>query len=798
MFKSYFKSALRNIRSNKLFTVLNVAGLAIGLCVFMVLFAYVINELSFDRMYKKSSRIFRVNMQTTAEFNYGKWAELPNAVGPAMLQEVPQVQAVTRLIKSDFGEPASLKAEEKTFTETGLYLADKAVFGMFDFDFTEGSVHTAFAQPKSVVLSASAKERLFGKQPALGKTIQVNSADTLYVSGVYKNLPVNSTIDCDMIANIMDTWMKEESWSNASFETYCLLKPGADAGTTEKLATGLVNKYVEKDAQYYTRFFLQPLTAIHLYSADLRPGYSSRMGNIATVKGLLALSVLILLIACINYMNLATARLQKRTKGIGINKVLGASKRQMLLHFYTETGVVAFVSVLSGYALSFLAFPLFRNITGDDFDASHLSTLPVITSLALVWILVTLLAGSYPAFSMAHISPLALLNKSKQKYSFSNLIRKGLVVFQFAASIALIVAVVVIYQQLQFIGNKNLGYNPTGVVALSVKPTRNSEELSAMLNAMKGLAGVESVSAVQSIPGERESGKTVRKAATDKESMPVKTSHTDGFITEAMQLKLLAGTSLPVTLPKGDTICYTLINEVVAAYLGYKTPQEAVGKYMASEMADKSMITGVMKNFHYSSLKEAIDGYVFYQMNQAPEPYRMLLVRYRTQNLPALLGQLQGVFKMSLPNLAFHFEFLDQHVQKLYAAEQKTAGIVSVFSLLAIFIACLGLFGLVAFTAERRTKEIGIRKVLGADVFSIVGLLSVDFLKLVGLAALVAFPVAWYVMQQWLNDFAYRIGISWWLFLLAAVVAAAVAFVTISFQAIRAAVANPIKSLRTE
>jgi putative ABC transport system permease protein len=799
MWANYFKTAWRNIRTNKLFTILNIAGLAIGLCVCIILFAFVSNELSFDRMYKNSKNIYRVNMQTTAEFNFAKWAELPNAVGPALIQNIPQVKSVTRLIKDDFGATASLKVGDKNFVEKGLYLADFSVFNMFDFHFIEGNARSVFAQRNSIVISESAKERLFGHEPAMGKMICVNNKDSLYVSGVYKDLPKNSTIDCDMIYNIMDSWMgKNVSWSNASFETYCLLQPGTNIAEVQKQASSLINKYVEKDNQYYTKFLFQPLTRIHLYSSDLRAGYSSKLGNISSVKTLLFLSLLVLLIACINYMNLATARSQKRSKGVGVSKVLGANMRQMMLHFYIETGILALMAIIIGYVLAFFLIPLFQNISGVELSSSNLYTTPILLSLLLIWLIVTIVAGSYPAISMSRISPLVLMNKSQQTNSFANIIRKTLVIFQFSSSVILIVAVIIIIQQMHFIRDKDLGYNPDGVVALSIKSAQNKQQIYTAINDVKRLANVKSVSAVQSIPGDVESGRSVRKFLTDKQGFPVKTCHTNGSIVKTMQLKLLAGSPLPQTISKDDTVCYTLINEAVANYLGFKNPQDAIGKYINTEMADKSIVTGVVKNFNYQSLKDEIGGYIYYEMNDAPESIRTLLVRYKTQNLPLLLKQLQDVFKNDLPGTAFYYEFLDKHVQDLYVSEHHTEDIVVIFSLIAIFIACLGLFGLAAFSSEQRTKEIGIRKVLGASISGITKLLTLDFLKLIMLSFVIASPIAWWAMNKWLNNFAYRINVHWWVFAVAGLLALLIAFITVSFLAIKAAIANPMESLRSE
>ncbi len=797
MFKNYLKTALRNIRAHKLFTSLNVAGLAIGLCICILLFTYVSYELSFDRMYKNSKNIYRVNLQTGDALEFKKLSTIPNAAAPAFIQGIPQIKSATRLIKEGFGAPASLKVDSKNFVEKGLYLADASFFQIFDFNFIEGNAQTAFRQPKSIVLSQSAKERLFGSQSAMGQLIYINNRDTLHVSGIYKDLPKNSSIDCDMIYNIMDSWMgKEPWWSNPSYETYCLLQPHANVVNIEQQANKILYKNIGADTIYYQHLFFQPLTKIHLYSAGLREGYSSNYGNISNIKTLLFLSLLILFIGCTNYMNLATAHSQKRAKGIGVNKVLGANTRQMLLLFYIEAAVLSFMAISIGYTLAFIGIPLFQNITGADLNSSAFYSAPILFSLFIIWLIVTIVAGSYPAISMSRISPMVLMNKTKLQNSFAGVIRKSLVVFQFAASVILIVAVVVIVQQMHFMGNKDLGYNPKGVVALSVESAQH-EEISLAINNLKRLSNVENVSAVQTIPGETESGKSVHKSTTDQTGFPTWTCRTDGSIAATMQLQLLAGTTLPQSLVKGDTVCYTLINEAVARYLGFKTPQQAVGKNIITEMSKNSVVTGVVKNFNYKSLKDEIGGYIYYEANHG-EPLRTLLVRYNTHNLPQLMQQLQNVFKKDLPNTAFDYEFLDKHVQNLYVSEQHTANAATVFSLLAIFIACLGLFGLVSFTAEQRTKEIGIRKVLGASVSGVTILLVKDFLKLVILAFILASPVAWWAMNKWLQGFAYRINISWWVFAIAGLSALLIALITVSFQAIKAAIANPVKSLRTE
>jgi putative ABC transport system permease protein len=799
MLRNYFKIAWRNIRANKLFTALNIAGLAIGMCVCIILFSFVNTELSFDTMYSDSENIYRVNMETSEDYGFETWATMPNAVGPAITEDIPQVKKMTRLIKDDFGATASLKIGDKNFTENALYLADSTLFKMFDFNFISGNSQSAFSKPKSIVLSKSTKERLFGEQEAMGQLITVNNRDTLQVSGVYLDLPKNSSIDCNMVYNIMDSWMGTNVyWSNASYETYLQLQPKANVTEVEKQATNLIDKYVDKDGQYFTKFFLQPLTKIHLYSTDIREGYSSKLGSISTIKSLSFLSILVLFIACINYMNLATANSRKRAKSIGMNKVLGANRRHMLFLFYVETAILVLFSIVIGYAASFVALPLFKSITEYELAFSDLLANPIIIGLLLIWIVVTGVAGSYPAISMSNISPLVLVNKSKKKGSASELVRKGLVVFQFAASIILIIAVTIILQQMAFIKNKNLGYDPNGIVAVSIKSAENKQQVQNLMQALLKQSNVISISATQSMPGSNESGRAVRKLATDNNGLPIASCRTEGNIVKTLKLKLIAGNELPEKIATGDSTVYTLINEKVLNYLDYKTADEAVGKIINTELGDKAIISGVVENFNFNSLKEDIGGYMYYKSLAAPEGIRTLLVRYNTSNLPQFIGQVQKTFNESLPNTAFDYEFVDKHVAQLYASEEKTAHTATIFSVLAIFIACLGLFGLAAFTAEQRTKEIGVRKVLGATIAGITQLLSKDFLKLVLVAFLIAVPVAYWLMHKWLLNFAYRTEISWWVFAFAGVVAVIIALATVSFQAIKAAIANPVKSLRTE
>ena len=799
MIKSLLKIAWRSIGSNKLFVTLNILGLAIGICVFIVLFSYANYELSFDKMYSNSDDIYRVNMETSQEYNFETWAELPNAVGPALVSDITQIKQMTRLIKDDFGSTASLKVGQKYFNEDRLYLADTALFEMFDFHFIKGNAQQVFSKPNSIVISQSTKQRLFGNQDAIGEMIKVNNKTIFQVSGVFRDLPKNSMLDCELIYNLKDSRMgKNVYWGNASYETYVQVYPDANLKEVEQLASALIDKYVEKGDQYFSQFFLQPLTKIHLHSSDIEDGYSSRYGDISVVNTLLFLSVLILIIACVNYMNLVTANSQKRLKGVGVNKILGANRRQMLTLLYIETGILVFFALIIGYGISFAALPFFQNIIGIGLDSSMLWSPIILGSLLIIWILVTLFAGSYPALSLSRISPLDLAKKTRQAYTIANRMRSSLVVFQFGASIILIILVIVVHQQMNFIKNKKLGYNPNGIVAVSVKSAENQQQILNMLRDLQQSPHVESVSAVQSIPGKTESGRTVRKLRTDSNGMPVQSCRTNGAIVETLELSLLAGNRLPENISKNDTLIYTLINEKVVEYLGYTSAEEAIGKNVIVELGSNAIITGVVKDFNYKSLRQDIGGYMYYKSNEAPESMRSILIKYNANNLSEFVAQLNDIFSANLPHSAFDYQFLDAYVEDLYTSENRLAKAMNTFSLLAIFIACLGLFGLATFIVESRTKEIGVRKVLGASGYLIARLLTKDFLKIVLIAFFIAIPVAYLLVDRWLMEFSYRIEIQWWVFVIAGIIVISIAICTVSFQALNAAFANPTKSLRTE
>ncbi|MFD2600300.1 ABC transporter permease [Sphingobacterium corticis] len=793
------KNAWRNIRNHKLFSTLNIVGLAISFAVTILLLSFVQKETSFDKFHTNWEHIYRVNTQFDAEYNSSKWSRLPNAVAPAMMAEVPGVKNAARLVKRDFGAIASIRVGEESFSENSIYLSDSSLFSIFDFHFVEGNAAQIFEHPNSVVISTSTRDKFFHGESAVDRLITVNNRDTMRISGVFEDMPENSFLDCNVVYNIMDSWMgKDVYWSNSSYETYCLLDPKANPMEVEAKTDALLDKYMTQN-RFLTQLFLQPLKDIHLHSSELNESYSSRSGSYSSIKLATILAIITLVIACINYMNLATARSSKNARDVGVAKVLGASSAQVAKRFYTEAALVTLIAIVIGYVLAILASPYFEHITQSQWGYQELINPTLIGITCMLWIAITLLAGSYPAFYMTRIRPLILMNQSALKNTFANGMRRVLVVAQFSASIILLSSIIVIAQQMNYISNKDLGYEPSGVLAISINSLSSRTQLQALTDEISKLAGTQDMVAAQSLMGDRESGKNVYKNVTDEKGLDISTNSVNGPIVNTFELNLLAGNDLPANLSETDTTCYVLINETVAKYLGYKNPEDAVGKPIITEMRrNNSVISGVLRDFHYTSLKQSVGGYVYYRMNRPNESQMHLFTRFQTADIGNYVASVEEVFKKNVPEGAFVYEFTDDHVAKMYKEETRTANITGLFSALAILISCLGLFGLATSTAEQRIKEIGIRKVLGSSVSGVVMLLSKDFVKLVCLSIVIATPIAWWAMNSWLADFTYRVALMWWVFAVSGCIAIIIALLTVSGQALRAALANPVESLRNE
>lgn len=630
----------------------------------------------------------------------------------------------------------------------------------------------------------------------MGKTIKVDDKTELEVTGVYVDYAKNSTIDANLIASFNTTYFyKEPSWGgNSSFETYVQLKKNTSKSSLENQIQQIIDKNIDKEGQWYT-LSLQPLDKVHLYSKEYTNSYTSRSGNISEIKNLSFLALLILLIACVNYMNLMTARSQKRAKDVGINKTLGASSKNLIARFYAETGLLTLIALCIGVLLSVAIIPVFNTLTDSNLEFSFLLKPDFILGMFLVWLITTLVAGgSYPAFYLSGFSPSSILKPANRMVG-NSVIRKALVILQFTASVVLIVGVLVVYQQLEFMKNKDLGYTPQNVVAVSTAAIKTYNNKHALAEEVKRVSSVLEVGLAQGFPGMEVSGRTIHKNDQDENGKGIQTNVSDASVLDVLQLKLLAGKKLPNLKQEGDTLVDVVLNKKAIDYLGY-TPEEAIGKKVDMQLGDGATIIGVVDDFNFESLHKPVGAYAFHNNNYESKSY--LLVRFNSVSVTNTMQQLEAAYAKVSPDSSFDYTFLDKNMEQLYAQDRKMAKVGLLFCLLAIFVACLGLFGLAAFTAEQRKKEIGVRKVLGASVLGITQMLSADFLKLVIVSLLVAFPVAYILMQKWLQEFAYRIDIGWLVFFIAGMCAVIIALITVSFQAIKAATANPIKSLRTE
>lgn len=805
MWKQYIKTAWRSLLNNKLFGVLNIGGLAIGIAICIPLFIYVTHELSFDHSYQDKENIYRINL--TAKASYGvaptdeKWSTIPNAVGATALKDIPQIKYAARYFLDGFGEPSNLRIGMQNYTANGLYWSDPSILNIFPTPFLKGDSSTALSNPNSVILAASEAKRLFGTEEAMGKTIQVSSStggtSHLLVTGIFKDYPDNSSFQSKMIAPIASTWASHIRWANASFETYCLLNKGVDPQTVELALNKMVQKNVDSADRWYS-LFLQPLSQVHLHSASIKNVFdgAGQTDTIQNIKNVGLLGLVIILIACINYMNLSTARSEKYAKEVAVNKTLGATRMQMVKRFYAETALMVLVAILVGYLLSFGSMGLFNYVTEKHLPISALFSVELMLALACIWLLVTIIAGSYPALALSSYAPIILMNKGRGKNLFELLFRKGLVVLQFTCSVILIITVIVISQQMNFVSQKNLGFTPNSVLAINISGLQEQKEFDALQHNLKNIPAVKSMTVVQNVPGKMTSLNNLEHSDHSNNIIPLYTCNAQHGIVSTLGLKLLAGKDLPEKIDKTDSSCYLVVNKKVIDFYGW-TPQEAIGKKVYG-WNDNTYIAGVVADFNYSSLHQPVGAYLYYESNSGGEAYNDVLVKFNTTRFSDVMQQIEAAYKKTVPMAAFDYQLLDDVIDGLYKADRITSRISLLFSALAIFISCLGLFGLTAYSAEKRKKEIGIRKVLGATIFNITSMLSKDFLKWVLISVIIAIPISIMLMNNWLNNFAYRINISWVAIAVAALVAVIIAYVTVSTQAIKAAKANPVNSLKAE
>lgn len=797
MFKSYFKIAWRNLRKNKLYTFVNITGLTVGIASCILIGLYISQELSYDRFHVNADRIARVTMQYTDGTTIDKAAVTGTKVGPQFQRTFPAITAFVRTIQYT----RVVSVENKVFNETHFLFADSTFFRIFTFLLLKGDPARVLDAPNQVVITETMAKKYFGTADPIGKTLKINNGKDYTITGIAKDAPGNSQIHFDFVASFSSMRVShEEIWWTANYVTYLLLAHPQDLAPLQKQITAyMASDKVrnEAGAAAHLTYFLEPFTRVHLYSTldGLEPN-----GNITYIYILGAIAVLILIIACVNYTNLATAQAQGRAGEISVRKVLGAGKGQLFRQYLGESLILTIIALLLAAFISMQLLPLLNNITGKSLTAGALlRPLPVL-ALLLLGVLVSLLAGAYPAFVLSNIRLMSILRSGFRLSSSGGNLRKSLIVVQFVISVFLMISTMVILQQLSFIQNKKLGYDKDHVLVLPA-----SEEIHNRYDAVK--AAIKQVPQVINAGGASGTPTFVEwtdglsaTTGTGNKNFTVKAIPCDADFVKTMGMQIIAGTDfnaadmhLMDTSDNNKNFRYTfMLNESAVKALGW-TPEHAIGKLVAKY--DPGTIKAVVKDFHFSSMHEAIGPLILFLDTQWVS---RMYVKVSGKDLPGTISHLQTIWKEYAPHQPFEYHFLDDDYNALYKTETHTGELFGTFSLTAILLACLGLFALAAYTTAQRTKEIGIRKVLGASLTSLAGLLSKDFLKLVAIASLIAIPMSWWAMNKWLADFAYHIALSWWMFAAVVLLALLIALVTVSFQAVRAGLANPVRSLRSE
>lgn len=796
MFKSYFLISLRGMLRHKTHSTITVGGLVLGLIAFFAVFLYAYDELSYDTYHEKKHRIYRAIITAESDGQTNKWSSVPNKVGPATTLEIPEIEKSARLFHHNFGDIAFLTIRENTFAERGLFYADPELTDIFTIPFVKGNPSKSLTEPNTIIISEKAARQYFGDEDPIGKTMLVDNSTSFAVTGVFQDFPSNSSLQCNLIASFSTHAFgnpKNYTWGNASFETYFLSQPNVQQSVLDKKIEAVLAKHIEKEDRWYN-ITTQALLDIRLLSNDLTKSYESKSyGSLEELIILITMAVAILAISCINYTNLTTAQAQRRNKEVGIAKILGANFFQLLKRFYTETALFILLAItLSLFALVLL-LPSFNQLTGKAITIEQLFSVEFGLLLLTIWVVLTLLAGIYPALYLSSNFTKNNLQKSSQVFSKA-IVRKGLVVVQFSASIILIVSAIVFYKQMEYIQNKNLGYNPDHVVAVMTNAAKTREQLLALKTEFEKIVGVEKVARSQAFPGTGTSVYSLRKSETDQNGISILTSRATQEVTDVLSLNLLAGNSLPEIKNPNDTISEVVLNKSAIDYLGLSA-EEAIGKRVKIFDEGVSEIVGVVSDFHYTSLHQKIGPYAFHNARNAG--YTYLLVKINSQTVLSTMTKLEETFKNIVPAY-FEYTFLDQHLSTLYQSEDKLTAFVTLLASVSICIACLGLYALAAYLTEQRTKEIAIRKVLGANHWQVLQKISFEFLILVAISLIIGLTLSAILKDNWLSHFVYKITVGVNIFAITGFATIMLALGTISFQALKAAFRNPIESLRNE
>jgi putative ABC transport system permease protein len=802
MFRYYYKIATRNLWRNKGFSAITILGLAIGLATCLLITLYVTDELKYEYFNDKADRIYRINADFLVNGSVFKERNTPAQFGPVLQQDYPQIEKYVRFLQQNH---ILVKKGEETLIESNVCFADSTVFDIFSLHMIAGNPVTALRNPFSLVISERMAKKYFNSTDIVGKSLHTDNINEYTITGVIKDVPSQSHLHFDFIrAMSQEEDSREAQWMSDDFVTYVLLRPGTTQQQLDRYLQQATKKYMETDLKRMTgssitdleqkgghfRYNSIPLKKIHLYS-DLS-NEAEPSGNIQYVYIFIITAIIILLIACVNFMNLSTARSAGRAKEVGLRKVMGSQRSSLIIQFLAESVLTSCCAMIIAIALATVLLPYLNELSGKSLSITPASLTWILPLLLLVVVIVGLMAGSYPAFFLSSFEPVKVL-KGKLSSGFkSSWLRNSLVIFQFAAAILLIIGTLVIYNQLNYIRNKQLGYNRQQVLVIENTQALWIHAKGFKQDVMK-IPGVTAGTMTSTLPTTVNMSTNIFSkdaARSPGQVMGITEWYVDADYIPTLGMQMASGRNFSPDMPT-DTGAL-IINETAARLLGYT---DITDKYLYRGN-DKMKIIGIVKDFNAGSLRSKIPPAVL----TLGEYTARMAFRVNTHNVQQIINKIDELYhaRPAMAGQPFRYAFLDDSFNKLYQSEERTGKIFISFAVLAIVIASLGVFGLITYAAEQRTKEIGIRKVLGASVSGIVAMLSADFLKLILLAAVIAAPLAWLLMDKWLQNFAYRININWTVFAVSIILMAIITMLTISFKAIKAAMANPVKSLRSE
>jgi putative ABC transport system permease protein len=795
MIKNYLRLAIKNLRKQKVFSLINILGLTVGITCCLMIFLFIRHEMSYDNFHKKGKNIYRLVRQADLN-NTGSLEDIAYVSGPysiALRNDYPD--AIKRAVRV-MPDNDLFTYKNIAFNEKNVYITDSDFFQLFDFPLLRGDPATVLRDPKSIVLTASAAKKYFGATDPVGKTIEMNKDLQLKVTGIAKDLPSNSHLNFDIIVPISNFkyYDSMQTFPDNGLFVYMELNPNTDPGQ-------LVARFPRFMDKYMGKFFAQSGFKIGLGMEPLQDIYfkplqfdNVKHGNKKVIFIFMSIAVLILVIACINFMNLATARATDRSKEVGLRKVMGAVRGQLIWQFILESFLYAALCSILSLGLLQLLLPVYNSLLGYKMPF-YWNDPGVYLFIFLIILVIGFLAGIYPALLLSSFSPIESLKGKLRVGTHGAFFRKALVVFQFAISVLLIISITVITDQLSYVRNKDLGFNKEQTLLVRIDNNNISKGSVQFKRSLQNDPAVINVSLMSGEPGGFHDIYTFETESKPGVKSLFDTEYADFEFVKSLGVKIIAGRDLSPSFST-DSTAAVLINRTATVKMGY-SPEEAIGKWVKNVLRDSvhRRIVGVVEDFHFASLKEKIEPLVI----STREDWRVAVIRLKpTEHLQSTIRKIAKLYGEIAPGYPFEYDFLDQEFNQHYQDDIKQGHILSIFSGIAIFIACLGLFGLASYTAVKRTKEIGVRKVLGSSVQHIVLLLSKDLLKPVLLGTIIAIPAGYFVMHKWLEGFAYRVNISWWMFALSAVTAILIALFTVGYQAIKSAVANPVKSLRTE